>query len=542
MRRRPARAAALAALSFVAVAYLWPLGAIVVRSLAGGNGTGRLSWSVITATLGDARIGRLARFTLIETVLSVLGAVVVGAPLGWVMGRFEFRGRRLMLTLCIVPFVLPTVVLGAAVASLAPASALGSRGGLNLLLIVVAHVVFNLGIVVRTVAAFVGSIDPRIEDAARSLGRSRVGALRSVLAPLSAPVIASAALIVALFSLTSFGVIVALGGASHGTVEVEIWYQTTQLLHLPVAAVLAICQLVVVAAMVVTYQRLGRRRVVGSGGAGGAVHTRRRPVSAERWAVAGSVAVVLAVVAVPLGALAVRSLRLHGAWTLDHYRHLGSSLSETTLGVAPLSALSHSLSTAALAAALALVVALPAAVAVTAGGRLGRWVDRAVMMPLGTSAATIGFGFLVAFSGPLLDLRGTWVIVPLIQATVAAPIVIRALVPALRGVPPLLIDAAATCGAGRLRRGIEVVVPLVRRPLFMASGLAVAVSLGEFGATSFVSRTDAPTVPIAIGRLLGRPGAANIGQAMALSCILAALCAGVFAVVDLLAEGRTGEF
>lgn len=539
MTRRPARLAAFVTLVFVVVAYLWPLGAILVRSLTGGAGLNRMSWSVVTATLSDARIGRLVRFTLLETALSVVGAIIVGTPLGWVMGRFEFPGRRLLLTLAIVPFVLPTVVLGAAIASLAPATVLGSRGGLNLLLIVTAHIVFNVGVVVRTVAAFVASIDPALEDAARSLGRSRLGAMLAVLAPLSAPVVAAAALIVALFSLTSFGVIVALGGAAHGTIEVEIWYQTTQLLHLPVAAVLAIVQLAVVAAMVVVYQRLQRRRV---GGTGGSVRLRRVPVGRERWAVGAAAAATVALVAVPLGALAIRSVRLHGSWTLDHYRHLGSSLSATTLGVTPLAALGHSLSTALLAALLALVVALPAAVSVTSGGRLGKWVDRAVMMPLGTSAATIGFGFLVAFGGPLLDLRGTWVIVPLIQATVAAPIVIRALVPAIHAIPPLLGEAAATCGANRVRRWVEVVGPLVRRPLVMACGLALAVSLGEFGATSFVSRSGSPTVPIAIGQLLGRPGAANVGQAMALSCILAGVCAGVFAVVDLVADGRTGEF
>jgi thiamine transport system permease protein len=87
-----------------------------------------------------------------------------------------------------------------------------------------------------------------------------------------------------------------------------------------------------------------------------------------------------------------------------------------------------------------------------------------------------------------------------------------------------------------------VLAPLLRRPLAMAAGLAVAVSLGEFGATSFVSRTDSPTVPIVIGRLLGRPGAANLGQALALSCLLAVTCAAVFGVMDLVAEGRTGEF
>ncbi len=535
------RVAALVTLAFVAVAYLWPLGAIVERSLLGGPGLQRLSWSLVGATLSDARLGRLLRFTLWETALSVVATLAVGLPLAWVMGRFEFRGRRLLMTMCIVPFVLPTVVVGTAIASLAPSASIigGESGSTNLALIVAAHVFLNIGIVVRTVAAFVSSIDPALEAAARSLGRSRLGALRSVVAPLARPVIAAVALIVALFTLTSFGIIVALGGASQGTIEVEIWYQTTQLLHLPAAMILTLAQLIVVGLLVVTYQRLVGGRTRG-GGAG--LASRRRPSGREKWAVVGATTIVTLVVGAPLLALVLRSLSFDGRWTLDHYRHLGSTFAGTTLAVSPIEALRNSLVAGAVAGVIALAVAVPAAVASVAGGRLGRWVDRAVMLPLGTSAATIGFGFLVAFSGPLLDLRGTWVIVPIIQATVAVPIVVRALVPALHAIPPAVIEAASTCGAGRVRRAVDVVAPLVRRPLVMAAGLAIAVSLGEFGATSFVSRADSPTVPIAIERLVHRPGAANVGQAMALSCILAGLCAVVFGVVDLIAEGRTGEF
>ena len=543
MKQRSHRAAAAVTLSFVAVAYLWPLGAIVERAFVGGPGLSRLSWSIVGSTLGDARIGRLARFTLIETTLSVLVTLIVGLPLAWVLGRLEFRGRRTLMTMCIVPFVLPTVVVAAAFASLVPSAAVfggGGGGAATLALIVAAHVFFNVGIVIRTVAAFIGSIDPGLEAAARSLGRSRVGAIRSVVAPLAGPAVAAAALIVALFTLTSFGIIVALGGGSQGTIEVEIWYDTTQLLHLPAATVLSLAQLVVVGALVVLYQRLVRRRARGTG----VSLVARRPAhtSGERWAVRATAALLLVVVGTPLAALAIRSVRWGDSWTFDHYRHLGSTLAATSLAVSPWSALANSLRIAAVAAAMAVAIAIPAAVASSSGGRWGRLIDRAVMLPLGTSAATIGFGFIAAFSGPLLDLRGTWIVVPLIQATVAVPIVVRTVVPALRAIPASMSEAAATCGAGRLRRAVEVSMPLIRRPLVMAIGLALAVSLGEFGATSFVSRSESTTVPIAIERLLLRPGAANLGQAMALSCILAALCAAVFGVVDLVAEGRTGEF
>ena len=61
----------------------------------------------------------------------------------------------------------------------------------------------------------------------------------------------------------------------------------------------------------------------------------------------------------------------------------------------------------------------------------------------------------------------------------------------------------------------------------MAAGFAFAISLGEFGATVFIARPDTPTVPVAIFRLLGRPGELNYGQAMALSTILMVLCVAV---------------
>jgi thiamine transport system permease protein len=59
----------------------------------------------------------------------------------------------------------------------------------------------------------------------------------------------------------------------------------------------------------------------------------------------------------------------------------------------------------------------------------------------------------------------------------------------------------------------------------VAAGFAFAISLGEFGATLFIVRPETTTVPIAIYRFLGRPGATNSAQAFALATILMALTA-----------------
>ena len=160
-----------------------------------------------------------------------------------------------------------------------------------------------------------------------------------------------------------------------------------------------------------------------------------------------------------------------------------------------------------------------------ARGRGG--LDALLMLPLGASAAMLGFGFLLAFDDPPLDLRSSPAIVPVAQALVALPFVVRSLVPALRAVDARLREAALVLGAtpGQVRRQVEL--PLLARPLAVAAGLAFAVSLGEFGATVFVARADWPTVPVAIFRFLGRPGAENVGTAMALCVVLMAIVAAV---------------
>ena len=160
------------------------------------------------------------------------------------------------------------------------------------------------------------------------------------------------------------------------------------------------------------------------------------------------------------------------------------------------------------------------------------------MLPLGASAAMLGFGFLLAFDDPPLDLRSSALIVPIAQALVAIPFVVRSLVPALRAVEARLGEAAAVLGASPWQVRREIDLPLLARPLAVAAGLAFAVALGEFGATVFVARADWPTVPVAIFRFLGRPGADNVGTAMALSVTLMIVVTAVALVSERSLVGR----
>src|SRR5699024_2538943 len=215
---------------------------------------------------------------------------------------------------------------------------------------------------------------------------------------------------------------------------------------------------------------------------------------------------------------------------LDHYRAL-ARVEGGGLFVAPVDAIVNSLTAAAVACAVAVLIGGLAAAAASAT-RHGRWLDVGLMIPLGTSAVTIGFGILLALGRPPVDLRSSWIIIPIAQALVGIPFVIRVVVPALRGIDDRQRQAAAVLGASPLRVRFAVDVPIAGRALLVGAAFAFAISLGEFGATSFLARPDRPTVPVAMFRLLGRPGASLTGQAMALGTILALLCAASVLVIE----------
>ena len=553
-RRRGTTLALLAVpLGFLAVFFVWPVATIVATGLAPD---GDLELGAVGRVLTDPSVRSVAWFTLWQATVSTALTLLIGIPGAYALSRLEFRGRALLQAGVTVPFVLPTVVVGSAFLAL-----LGPRSPVNTALtvmlgdaaptldlrrtvtaILIAHVFFNYAVVVRTVGGLWALIDPRVEEAARVLGASRWRAFREVSLPLLAPAIASSAAIVFLFTFTSFGVVLILGGPGRATLEVEIHRATTQLLDLPLASALALLQLIAVVAALLVYGRLQRRATTQS--LVGAAATRRPPRGrGERLFLRGNLVVVALLLASPLLVLVERSLDTGDGYGLAHWRGLLTDERATILAVPAGEAVRNSLLFGVSATLIALVVGGLAATAATSEvGRLARVVDRGLMVPLGTSAVTIGFGFLIALDRPPVDLRGSPLLVPIAQALIATPFVVRTLLPVLRSIDHRLREAAAVLGAtpGRIWR--EVDLPIVGRALLVAAGFSFAIAVGEFGATVFVARANLPTMPVAIFRLLGRPGAANFGQAMAMSTLLMAVTATAILAIDRLRIGQVGRF
>ena len=543
-------------LVFLAVFFAWPVVAMVGRGFVS---SGRLDLGAFSEVFSRARTWRIVWLTLAQASLGTVVSVLLGVPGAYLLYRCRFAGRGFLRAFVTVPFVLPTVVVGVAFRSLL------APGGLLAFLhldrtftaIVAALVFFNYGLVVRTVGGLWERLDPRAEQAARALGASPWRALRTVTLPALAPAIAGAASLTFLFCATAFGTVLVLGGLRFGTVETEIWIQTTQFLDLRAAAVLSVVQLVVVvgALLVAGRARSRNERALSLAAPVSSAHAPslfpRRPSRLPRPRAGGAgpddlrgldrvaaaaTALAITFLALPLVGLVVRSLRTPDGWGLANYAALSRPAGALPVSVwdATVTSLRVALDATVLSLVVGGLVALVVSRRPRAGAvrRLVAGLDAAFMLPLGVSAVTVGFGFLLVMDRPFgldVDLRTSPLLVPVAQAVVAVPLVVRTVLPVLRAIDPRQRQVAATLGASPARVLSTVDGPVALRAIGLAAGLAFAASLGEFGATSFLARPDRPTLPVLVYRLIGRPGVETYGMALAASVVLALVTALVVA-------------
>ncbi len=538
-------------LAFLGYFFFFPLARIfrLAAESAFTNGLASGTWYSIWRPLS---------FTLLQATLSTLLTVLIGLPAAYVLGRFAFPGKSVLRALTTVPFILPTVVVAAGFNAL-----IGPRGWLNLLLmglfnlssppvnilntlwaILLAHVFYNTTVILRVVGGAWAELDPRLELAGRVLGASRLRNFWEVTLPLLRPAILSATLLVFLFDFTSFGVILLLGGPRFATLEVEIFIQSLQLLNLPLAGLLSAIQLLLTLVMTVLYTRL-----VGVGEAvplsprlqGEGVHPPRG--WGERALVIGMVLVLILLLVTPMLALGLRSVTrfeaargqhgpVNSGFTLDYYRELFVNRQESIFYVPPVDAVRNSLVYAGVTVLVSVTLGFLASYALNQRSRLNKLLDPLLMLPLGASAVTLGLGFIVTFNRPPLDVRSFPLLIPIAHSLVALPFVVRSLQPALASIPQRLRDAAAVLGASPWQVWRTVDLPILTRAALVGATFSFTISLGEFGATSFLARPENPTMPIAIYRFLSQPGALNYGQALAMATLLMLVCAAAILIME----------
>ncbi len=518
-------------LVFLLLLFIVPVTAVIRVGMAEGS-------LQLWATLIAPGTWRVLGFTALQAGLSTVATLVIAMPAAYVLAVFRFPGRSVLRALVLVPFVMPTVVVGAAfLALVGPKGMLGVDLSGSLWGLVLAHMFLNLAVVIRVVGSALSGLDPDLTAAARVLGASRWQAFARVSWPLVKPSVRASAAIVFLFCFTSFGVVQVLGAGQLRTVEVEIYRRTALLLDLPAAAALSLLQLLAVVAMLVV---LGGSRGTTTSAA---VDVARPPRGAERPIVIAVALCTAVLVLLPLAVVLARSVVIDNTFSLAGWQTLFGE-SGSTNSVDPWAAVLASLRTATAATVLAVLVGGSAALGL-ARSRRGRWlgsIDALLLLPLGTSAVTVGLGMLLAFGRPPVDLRNTGLLIVLAQTLVAVPFVVRVLTPALENFDGRLLEVAAVLGRSPGNAVRTVAVPLVLPAFAVAVGFAFAVTIGEFGATVFLASPADPTLPVAISRLLARPGELTVAAAYAASTVLMMITVLVVVLVDRIRLGKAVVF
>ncbi len=533
-------------LLFLGVFFFYPLINIFRLSLTA---------AAVQTVLSRAHFWRTIWFTIWQAGLSTLLTLLVGLPAAYLFARYAFRGKSWLRAAATIPFVMPTVVVAAAFRAL-----LGANGPLNralmallaleqpplrleqtLAIILLAHIFYNVAVVVRLLGGFWSNLNPRLAEAAQTLGASPRRTFWEVTLPLLRPPLISASLLIYLFTFTSFGVILILGGPRYSTIETEIYRQYVTYLQPDVAALLSLLQILFTFGLMAAYGRWQRQAAVALDFRPQQATARPPQTVAQRLVVGALVFGLLAFLLTPLLTLVWRSLTdPAGQLTLAYYQALPVSRRGSITFISPLLAVRNSLGYALLTVIVAGSVGLLSATLLARPSRWRGWLEPVFMLPLGASAVTLGFSYVVSYRA----LRTSPLLVLAAHVLVAFPFVVRSLLPALQGIRPSLREAAAIMGASPARVWREIDLPLVGRALLVGVVFAFTISMGEFGATSFIARPNSGylTLPIAIERYLSQPGALNFGQALAMSTLLMLVCAAGFVAIERFRYADVGEF
>lgn len=558
-----------------------PLGTVLLQALETGSGGGGIGSGVaggdsarglqglgwifssyslarVKELIGDPYIRRLIGFTARQALLSTLLSVAVGVPLAYVLANRSFRGKAVVASLVMVPFVMPAVTV-----ALGFLLMFGANGWLNNVLqplfgvrlqvlhslwaIVLAHAFFNGPLVARMTQGAWERLDPSLEESARTLGASPFVVWRDVTLPAILPGVLSGALLAFVYCFMSFPIVLALGGARFSTLEVEIYTMIRVLLDYETGAALAAIQAVI--SLAFAYVMLRAEGIASFGFSSG----RNRPTTplfrrrgsragvsgvgvGSRALADGPLLLFLIVAGLffagPVLSIVVDALRgPDGAFTFAAFERVLAPKHDIHLGGPPLRAVANSVRFGLVAAGVSLAAG---ASFVYGTVRFVRrrlpFVETLAMAPVAVSSVALAYGMLLAFRRPPLNLLADDWRIPLVHAALSFPFVVRAFRPVLEGVDASMVEAARTLGAGRWRAFVDVELPMALTGLLVAFALSFGLSVSETSAALMLSRPDHVTMPVSVYRFLS---SRDFSGAAAMAVVLMAVTGGVF----LLAEG-----
>lgn len=498
----------------------------------------------------DRRLGRVG-FTAYQAALSTVASVALGLPLAYLLARYEFRGRRTLRSLTILPFVLPSIMV--AVGFYATFSENGTLntflgwfglGSVELLFtleaIIIAHAFYNAPLVARLVTAAWESVDASAVETARSLGASPLRAFRDVIAPQLYPAVLMSTALVFVFTFGTFPIVLALGGLDLATIEVFV-FRLIGRFNYAEAAALALIELAISLSILYLYLRYEARQSMRSQGLRPLPRKSLRPPSISvrsllpRVGLGAYSVVALLLFIAPLASMIHESLTGPTGLTLDHYRFLFARQVEgAAFQVQPWPAVRNSLLFGVGSLLVALPMGVTVAVLTTRKYRGRKLLDAITMAPLAVSGIIVGLGLLrglvfgVEIAGYRIVVGGAVAIIAA-HAVAGYPFVVRTVAPGLERLDPRLLEAARSLGASRARALVDIELPLVWPGVVAGAAFAFAISVGEFSSTVILAEGAGEyTMPVAIERFIGR----RLGPATAMGTVLLVVTSLSFLVID----------
>lgn len=472
-------------------------------------------------------------FTIWQSAASTLISLLIGIPGAYILYRKRFRGQKFIRALITVPLVLPSIVVAIVFASFRAEHEIYQQLGLGFFFensiywIIAAHVFINYSLIVRGIGGVWANLDNETEEAAELTGAGRLRTLVSITLPQIKPAIIASSALVFLFCFSSYGIVLILGGGLVHSIETEIASAALQFLDIQKASALALLQTVftIVAFSVaesISRNPIGIEQVDES--------THKPAVDKRDWLAAGLTgAVIIGMIAIPLLLLLAKAFTVGGTLGLDNFINLAGrgerDLLNISVGQATLNTLRNVMISATLSVGLGGLVSylLSRNFRSRRARVLNRVMDVIFLLPVGISSVVLGFGYLITFGSGFLPLRSSWLVVPLVQALMATPLVIRLIYPALISIGSDHREAAALAGANASQTWWQVETGIIRNVILTAIGFSVIASIGEFGAASLLAYGDQATLPTVLYALISRPGDQNFGMAMAVCAILITL-------------------
>jgi thiamine transport system permease protein len=502
--------------AFLGVLFLWP----VARLLSLGIST---SWY---GSLFNARVGGIVWFTIWQALISTVLCVTLALPGAYVLHLRRCLGQSGIRALITVPFIMPSIVVAVSFTSLKNLPVLGDAlfGHSPVLAIICAQVFMNYGLVVRAIGSVWAGLDPASENAAALDGAGRLRTFVSVTLPQLSSVITSSAVLVFLYCTTSFGLVLVLGGGLVQSIETEMYSQALQHLELGITTGLAIAQTLITLLVFWVFYRIGRPmlNLTEGGHAPERKHLDRRDLPA----IVLTAAVVCILILTPMISVISKAFMNGTEWSLSNFANLASFGARDVLSITLGRASLNSLRNLTLATAIAMLVGVRVSHLLTrptTSHRTRQLFDTIFQLPVGISTVVLGLGYLVTFSDGIFPLRSSWLVFPLVQSLIAIPLVIRLVYPAMLAIDRDVLQGAETEGATVEQIWWFIQAPMIRGAIRTAVGYVALISLGEFGAASFLVNGSQGTLPTVLYQLVSRPGTQNYGMAMATSALLTAV-------------------